>query len=462
MNINSNNNNSSSHISPTRYAPHLSEFYSIVNNTSPRSNNRLPEPIATHGALKEEDQYNRRMAPASVRSAMSTISDLRTLVTKRDIKDTVDAMNSLFDSSQGYAKSLQEVSKCASLMAQSLETLARLKGCRDDTAERMLSASGLFYLQANHENIMSQCLQGALGDELLNEMDEFQIKSKTMENQFKKNFKDQSMKLKMQERHNIKQSKRKTRNILLYKESLMNLQTQLDQLETLRHDYYQSSYDLVETACDKVLENVATVSRARVEISENIARKGWSGGGLDDLLMDAEDPFGKEDDQEEGEMEGEYQRQQEEGTHERVDDVDPEATLGSKSSSGTTKDTIDENNVSNSDFLRGPPTPVRKMSPLNTVKSPLGHKSGSVRNSSIHDYDESIKMESPQMDISDTAESAFDNSFSLPLAGSAKSRINENDDKSILGDKENILKDMLAIDLNDASPCSSSIGPQDN
>lgn len=53
------------------------------------------------------------------------------------------------------------------------------------------------------------------------------------------------------------------------------------------------SYELVENTCNKVLNKVATVSRAQVEISENIARKGWSGGGLDDLLYDADDPFSK-------------------------------------------------------------------------------------------------------------------------------------------------------------------------
>lgn len=439
-NSNNNNNNTSSHISPTRYAPHLSEFYSIVNNTSPRSEDKLPLP--SPGRMNENGRYNAHLAPASVRSGMSTISDLRTLVTKRDIKNTVDSMDSLVKSSQGYAESLQEVSKHASSMAQSLEALARLKGCSDDAAERLLSASGLFYLLANHENIMSQCLQVALGDNLLNEMEGFQIKSKTLENEFKNNCKEQSMKLKLQERHNIKLSKRKTRNILLYKESLMNLQTQLDQMENLRHDYFQSSYDLVESTCDKVLEDVATVSRARVEISENIARKGWSGGGLDDLLMDAEDPFGKDDESEDtDDLEDEECGQRQHGDN----DLEQEITLAPISSTNSAHGEQDKSNTNSSDFLRGPPTPLRKTSQSSLPKSPLGHKNGSDGNNSSIVGSEHPKSFQP--DITDPAESAFDNSFSLPLAGSAKSRDSDNDDRAKLDDNIDILNELSTFNL---------------
>lgn len=275
-------------VSPGRYAPHLSEFYSIVNNTSPRSEQSLDGVVG-------ERRGSHSMAAPSVRSNYSSISDLRTLVTKRDIRNTVDAMSSLLESSRAYSASLREVSRNASMMGHSLENFARLKGCSDDDANKLLSASGLFHLLANHESIMSQCLRGVLAENLLDEIDELKVKSKTMENEFRVHAREESLKLKLQEKHNIKLSKRRTRNLVSYKESLVNLQMQLDQLESLRHDYYQDSYNLVESTCAKVLDAVAAVSRARVEISENIARKGWSGGGLDDLLMDAEDPFNKEE-----------------------------------------------------------------------------------------------------------------------------------------------------------------------
>lgn len=412
------NNRTSGTMSPERYAPHLSEFYSIVNNVSPRSTDRLGASSPAGTALNRAP-YSLPLPPASVRSGMSTISDLRTLITKRDMKNTVDAMSSLLSSSQGYAASLREVSVHASSMAQSLETLARLKGCSDQTAERFLSASGLFYLLANNENIMSQCLRLALGDGLLDEIDDFQIRSKTMENEFKKQCKEQSMKLKLQEKHNTKLSKRRVRNLMLYKESLMNLQAQLDQLETLRHDFYQDSYDLVESTCDNILDNVATVSRARVEISENVARKGWSGGGLDDLLMDAGDPFNKED---------ETINDNEPGQEVARSELPINEDEGQRSSSPK---------ESNRDISKEPSTPRKTVSPPIATKSPLAYTPQTTS-----PLDENDKY------MTEEDDTGFDNSFSLPLAGSTRSRKDDNDDAQTTGNM-NVLEGLNTLKLNE-------------
>lgn len=266
---------------------------------------------------------------------------------------------------------------------------------------------------------MSQCLQLALGDGLLDEIDDFQIRSKTMENEFKKQCKELSMKLKLQEKHNIKLSKRRVRNLVLYKESLMNLQAQLDQLETLRHDFYQDSYDLVESTCDNILENVATVSRARVEISENIARKGWSGGGLDDLLMDAGDPFNKED--------------------ETINDNEIEQ--GATSSELPVNENEEQRSSSpkeiNRDISKEPRTPMKTVSPPIVTKSPLDYTSQS--NSPLDENDRYITEED---------DAGFDNSFSLPLAGSTRSRKDENDDTQTTGNI-NVLEGLNTLRLNE-------------
>lgn len=415
------NNHISGTTSPERYAPHLSEFYSIVNNTSPRSADVL-EASSTTGTGLNAAGFKRRMTPASVRSGMSSISDLRTLVTKRDMKNTVDAMKNLRSSSQGYASSLREVSGHAGSMAQSLEQLARLKGCADGTAERFLSASGLFYLLANHENIMSQCLQAALGDGLLEEIDEFDVKFRTMENEFKKQCKEQSMKLKLQEKHNTKLSKRKVRNLMLYKESLMNLQSQLDHLEALRHDFYQDSYNLVESTCDNVLDNVATVSRAQVEISESIARKGWSGGGLDELLMDAEDPFAKE----------------QETIHSDDDEAQPHITV----TQAQDRDVDGDRNSKRKENGSEEPITPKKSSSLTRVRSPLAQ---SPQINATHEEDRSDVDEEED-------EAGFDNSFSLPLAGSARSRT---DGKDCIKE-EVMLEGLSALSLSEVQQASGN------
>ena len=256
---------------------------------------KIPDNESSHTIVNGLMDRSRR--PSSVVSNTSCISDLQTLITKRDVKSTMDNMSHLLKSTNKFAQSLMEVSESASGMATAIENMAKLKGCNDDTAEKLLNASGLFHLLGNHEQILSTYVNELLCDKLQDEIDEFKINSKKSENEFKMNSKEQSLKLKLQERNNMKLAKRKIRNLISYRESLSNLQNQLDQLETLKYDYYRDSYLLVDKTCNHVLTNIATVSRTQVELSENIARKGWSGGGLDELLIDAEDPFTKDNDE---------------------------------------------------------------------------------------------------------------------------------------------------------------------
>ncbi|AJU89407.1 Ivy1p [Saccharomyces cerevisiae YJM1273] len=286
-------------VSPDRYAPHLSEFYPIVNSKRPVASSAGSENndhLDDMNHLRSSKVYSKARRASSITSGTSTINDLQTLITKRDVKETQEALSTLFRNSNAYSDSLLKTSQNGAEIAHSLENIAKLKGCNDETAEKLLSASGLFYLLSNHQLIMSKYFNDLLGDNLIDDIDEFELQTKIMENKFKAQSKEQSLKLKLQERHNFDISKRKIRNLISYRESLSSLQARLDQLETLKHDFYMDSYELVENTCNKVLSKVATVSRAQVEISENIARKGWSGGGLDELLCDADDPFSKKAD----------------------------------------------------------------------------------------------------------------------------------------------------------------------
>ena len=289
-------------IIPSRYVPHLSEFYPIVNNTPLPSMLDASSTVASsdkssaisndHDHQNNHPRNRHHRGPASIRSsATSMINDLQTLITRRDVQLTHETMNQLHKTSQQLAHSLAQVSQHASDMAMQLENFARLKGCNDKTAEKFMNASGLFHLLGNHEVIMCDLIHSCLGDDLVDLMDEFRVRGKKLQNAFSAKCKEQSQKLKIQEKFNNKFSKQNVRNLISYRESLNNLQLQLDQFEMLKIDYYNDSYRLVESYCSKVLDKLACIARAQVEISENIARKGWAGGGLDELLIDADDPF---------------------------------------------------------------------------------------------------------------------------------------------------------------------------
>ncbi|SCW04061.1 LAFE_0H05050g1_1 [Lachancea fermentati] len=396
------------YVSPERYAPHLSEFYPLVNN---KAKNSEQKPIVeTSEALLDSPMQSsvasgmfRIRRPSSLRSGVSTITDLQTLVTKKDMAQTVDAMKQMLANVDAYAEELVAVSQKASMVALSLEQMARLKGCNDDTAEKFLSSSGLFHLIANHQRIMANCITSSMTESLSERVDDFQFSSRVQEAKFKQEFRDQARKLKLQESYNIKFSKRKVRNLVSYRENLANLQLQLDELESLKHRYYQESYELVESCCSGVLRDIATVSRAQVEISENIARKGWSGGGLDDLLIHADDPFNKD--------------------HANNDDDDD--------------DHEDDQNTHH--------TPEA-----------TSHSSPHLRRLTSTPLPVSIDLESPlsrRVSHHETQET-FDNSFSLPAPGTRsdvmednESKLSENGDGEGESETKNLLDGLSNIDM---------------
>ncbi|SCU93778.1 LAFA_0F18162g1_1 [Lachancea sp. 'fantastica'] len=394
--------------SAERYAPHLSEFYPLVNSTgqvgtginrpqleNPTPVDRLESPFrsATNSSMF------RLRRPSSFRSGFSSISDLQNLVTNKDMGQTADTMQQLLANAENYAKELSATSQKASMLALSLEQMARLKGCNDDTADKFLSSSGLFHLIANHQRIMSDCISSSLVDTLSNRIDEFQYKRRVHDAHFKREFHDEAKKLKLQEKYNAQFSKRKTRNLLSYRENLANLQLQLDELESLKHRYYQNSYEMVENCCFDVLKDTATVSRAQVEISENIARKGWSGGGLDDLLVHAEDPFST----------AENEPKNEDETYDYHSDA-----LNSPGSSQNTR-----NGTPRTAILRATPSHRKSMSHSPSSAAP------------IQDSD---------------SNDAYDNSFSLPMPKSQEPSFNSGAEANQKNNDRNENDEEVSID----------------
>ncbi len=63
---------------------------------------------------------------------------------------------------------------------------------------------------------------------------------------------------------------------------------QLDEIDKLKHDYYLSLFEQVQSASRSILDKARDIVSLETTIYGIIARKGAVGGGLDDLLEDSE------------------------------------------------------------------------------------------------------------------------------------------------------------------------------
>lgn len=77
-------------VSPDRYAPHLSEFYPIVNSKRPVASSAGSENndhLDDMNHLRSSKVYSKARRASSITSGTSTINDLQTLITKRCERD---------------------------------------------------------------------------------------------------------------------------------------------------------------------------------------------------------------------------------------------------------------------------------------------------------------------------------------------------------------------------------------
>ncbi|GME91707.1 unnamed protein product [Ambrosiozyma monospora] len=166
-----------------------------------------------------------------------------------------------------------------------------------------MTASGLHHLIANRQLILSESVSVNFEKPVLHIMDQFDKDSKENDIRFKSEIKEKVAQLKRNEKANLKMSKKKTRNIVSYKSNLLQLASQLDEIDRLKHDYYVSSFERVQDSALKVLAKASSLISVETTMYGHVAKKAWTGGGLDELLDTYvhDDPFEYEEEEEEEE-----------------------------------------------------------------------------------------------------------------------------------------------------------------
>ncbi|QPG75423.1 hypothetical protein FOA43_002777 [Brettanomyces nanus] len=230
--------------------------------------------------LSHTESYQSSTAPSAL--------DLETLITGKDIKDTIDCYKTLINTSQKYREALAQLNLAASEFGGALETCARLKGS-GEASEGLMGCSGLQYMIANQQQILVRNLEVDFQNPVVGIIDEFEQQHLNTDAEFKKLINDKVRQLKKNEKTNIKLSRKKYRNIAAYRSNLQQLTAQLDEIDRLKHDYYMSSYEQVQCASRSILDRTRDIVSLETTIYDSVAKKGETGGGLDNLLEEESD-----------------------------------------------------------------------------------------------------------------------------------------------------------------------------
>ncbi|KAG5440745.1 hypothetical protein PCK2_000181 [Pneumocystis canis] len=233
-----------------------------------------------------------QMAPTVASLCIQTAPPLpKTIITKNDISASIEAYQELLYTAKMYRHSLAQLSKTASSFGAALEKCARCKGVGDEEILGFMSSGGLQYLIANHQQILSETLYRGFEIPLMEELDTFRAMTQERDDTYQRQMMEKNKKIQQREAEHLRVGRKKQRDLATFRQALIDLSRMADDLERLKSDHYNGALDTIRDTWSRVLDRSALIVRAEVSIYEGIARKGWSGGGLEEIMARSGDPF---------------------------------------------------------------------------------------------------------------------------------------------------------------------------
>ncbi|KAK4232366.1 hypothetical protein QBC38DRAFT_405850 [Podospora fimiseda] len=253
------------------------------------------------------------------------------VLTKTDLLNSQTAYSDLLTTAKSYRLALASLSTAASAFGSALEACARLKEARAEplgpvilssvsggggppgglsnsflhqhvaaahtcTADSLLTVAGLQHLVANHQHILSETVYRAFEVPLLHELDKWRTVMEDEEEGYGQAVAAQSKEIRRLEKEGTKLQKQKRRDLNKFRNHLVELTTKLDGLTALHGEHSRTLLRESQETSVRIVEASCSLVRAEVDIFESLARKGWTGGGLEDVLERGVDLFANEAD----------------------------------------------------------------------------------------------------------------------------------------------------------------------
>ncbi|KAG0651685.1 Interaction with VPS33 and YPT7 1 [Hyphodiscus hymeniophilus] len=214
------------------------------------------------------------------------------ILTKSDLEASQTAYSDLLSTAKAYRTALASLSTSASAFGSALEACARLKEARSEGLEPQ--ADRYQTVSQRREVILSEVVYRSFEVPLLHEVDSWTRRLEEEEASFQSESKTLSKEIRRMEKEGMKVYKQRKRDVGRFREHLVQLTGKLDGLTSLQGSYKRGLLRDSQEMSKGIVEASAGLVRAEVDIFEALARKGWSGGGLDDLLEKGRDLFSNE------------------------------------------------------------------------------------------------------------------------------------------------------------------------
>lgn len=386
-----NSKHESKHVPELDKTPkHLTEFQSFLNN----SIKLKTDDTANLGAkIGSGETIGRPPSIDTFTSFSPSVTDLGCIITGKEFKGITESYEEILEKATKLRCALIEASCAASEFGNSLENVIndhpKVSNMKS-VCNGIINGGSLQHVIGANQDILGKLISENFERPLKKELNKLREEYAFHLQSYQQEIKSKSKKLRQRELENIKIYRSKTRNLNIYKNNLMSLTGQIDEIDRFKYDFYQEVNAMIESFNKELLTRTGSLVRAELEVYEGIAKKGWAGGGLDDLLEISPDIFTLADS---------------DFNNGRIDE-DRTASEIMRSSSI---------NPQKSDGDRKP-----TFKPLNQKRNSF---STLPENHLVHDFediDDKIEVHSTPIDTkhqfeNDNLDKSFDESFSLPI-----------------------------------------------
>lgn len=240
---------------------------------------------------------------------------------RKDAMLNMERLETLARMSRKYEDSLRSVSEASMQFAHALEEFSRTKelnieddgggeGEREDLVEGFRSLSGYQYFTGSQQRVLAQLVNQHCTAPLEAQLEAYRntltvpthdpsqiyklpklLTLKNLHKSFSKEYTAQTNALKKKEKHHLQQSRKKSpRDLNTYRKGLEELTHNLDLLDALKYEHYETVASHTRKVWKSVLKRTTLAARAQVDVLERVAERGVVNDCLGRMVVSCKDP----------------------------------------------------------------------------------------------------------------------------------------------------------------------------
>jgi len=206
--------------------------------------------------------YSIMVGPSSIRSSTTSATQFdhpfgpHITITRKDLSSSTLAYQRLLSASKSYTNSTLSLANSSSELASALDECSRLKGSHESSSQ-LQALSGLYYLISSYNQVLADSFWKDFSIPLLNHFDVYNAANFERSLTNEKLLAEKSKVLKDTEMRNLKNGRKKERDLNSFRKALNELQEQVEEIDRLKSDYYHELLQSEEECWKLVMEKVS-------------------------------------------------------------------------------------------------------------------------------------------------------------------------------------------------------------